>query len=309
MQEQDLEVTEMELENQVLGNVDNLELQIKQEQSEYKKELTSTFLNEVKEFTEACFMLPKAKRENFITREKLKLNLYKMIRKQKKFKTSENIFNQIRYLAVFDKETNEIGKLIAIDFINQTAQYMTYYDKINNYENRNKAWKDIYLFDYNSIQLEAMFYQYHENHQRELSFTDMCTFLETKDFIKTKINYSEKIVHRNDEYGIELNKAEEHPIIKQIIIEYKIPESSIKKNKKRLLRINPENFEIIDDFASVKEAAEILNISASTISNVLCQGDSAKIYTEAGNFKWQYSDKLNKKYGNISEEINLKFNK
>ena len=66
---------------------------------------------------------------------------------------------------------------------------------------------------------------------------------------------------------------------------------------------------ILGDFGSVKTAAEQLNISASTISNVLCQGNSASKYKEAGGFRWQYSDRSNDKYGNISNEINEEFNK
>lgn len=280
-------------------NLDNLELQIKQEQGEYKKGLPQSFIQLASEFVEMCFMLPKSKRENFITREKLKLNLYKLIRSQKKFKTPENIFGEIRYLAVYDKETNEIGKLLSLDIVNQTAEYITYYDRLNDHESRNKHWRDIYLFDYNSPQLESMYHHYHREHQRELTFVEMAHFLEMQNFVKEKNS-----VPHEETFGIELIKAEEHPIMKDIIVEYKIPINSVKHNKKKLLKIEQLTLELLEEFESVKEASDKLSISASTISNVLCQGGSAMQYKEAGGFKWQYSDKVNAKYiGNLSELI------
>ena len=288
---------------------DTLELQIKAEQGEQKKGLSQRFIGEVNEYVEMCFMLPKYKKENFITREKLKLNLYKLIRTQKKFKEPENIFGSIRYLAVYDKATDEIGKLLSIDFINNTAEYVTYYDVLNSLQPRTKHWRDIYLFDYNSQQLGVMYHTYHQAHQRELSYVEMANFLEINDFTRPTVNHSVKIEHPEDEYGIELVNAEEHPVMKEIMIEYKIPESTIKKKKKRLLQLDEDTMKILGDFGSVKTAAEQLNISASTISNVLCQGNSASKYKEAGGFRWQYSDRSNDKYGNISNEINEEFNK
>ena len=193
---------------ELINNYENLELQIKKEQAEYKVDLSQKFVNDVNEFTELCFMLPKNKKENFITREKVKLNLYKLIRSQKKFKDPKNIFGEIRYLAVFDQDTDEIGKLINIDFINQTAEYMTYFDKLNNSITRTKSWKNIYLFDYNSQQLEAMYHHYHASHPRELNYIEMANFLELKEFKKNIVNRAEKIVFDNKEFGIELENAE-----------------------------------------------------------------------------------------------------
>ncbi len=280
-----LETTEI-----TISNLDNIELQIKQEQAELKKGLPANFISEVQDFIEMCFMLPKNKKENFITKEKLKSILYKIIRSQKKFKNPENFFGEIRYLAVFDKEKAEIGKLISLDMLNNTAEFITYYDKMNGYDSRVKHWRDIYLFDYNSPQLEAMYNQYQSQHQRELSFVDMTHFLEMQDFIKSRKT------DKTQDYGIELVKAEEHPVMKTVMLEYKIPENVIKKGKKKLLKLDPITMAILEEFDSVKDASDKLIISASTISNVLCQGGSAIQYREAGGFRWQYSDKPNSKY-------------
>ena len=272
------------------SNYDNLELQIKKEQGEQKKDLLPNFISETNELLDLAFMLPKARKENFITKEKIRLMFFKLIRKQKKFKSPDNIFGEIRYLAVFDKETSEIGKLLSLDMINQTATFLTYYDKLN-YDDggKTKHWRDIYLFDYNSAQFEAMFNYYHKIHMNELSFVDMVRFLELSDFVKVTTTGKE-------DFGKELNKAEEHPVMKEIMIEYKIPEADIKKVKRMLQKLDKATNAVLEEFESVTEAEKALSISASTISNVLCQGGSATKYLEAGGFRWQYSDKPNSKY-------------
>ncbi len=273
----------------VPSNYDNLELQIKKEQGDHRKDLLPNFISETNELLDLAFMLPKARKENFITKEKLRLMFFKLIRKQKKFKNPDNIFGEIRYLAVFDKETNEIGKLLTLDMVNQTATYLTYYDKLNYDDGKVKHWRDIYLFDYNSAQLEAMYNYYHRIHRDELSFVDMVRFLELDDFVKETSRGIE-------DFGKELGKAEEHPVMKDIMIEYKIPENEIKKVKRMLQKLDKLTNELIEEFESVTDAEKVLSISASTISNVLCQGGSATKYLEAGGFRWQYSDKPNAKY-------------
>lgn len=288
---QELEQTEL-IEKKNFGqvNYDNLELQLKKEQAEYKKGLSHNFILEVNEFLENCFLTPKNKKENFITREKLALNLYKLIRKQKRFKTPQNIFGEIQYLAVYDKETNDICKLININFIERTVEFISYHDRQNDYTNKTKHFRDIYLFDYNSPQMDAMYNHHIRAHNRGLSFIDMVHFLERNDF--TKIDE----VEFPKGFGVEVAKAEETPIIKEVMLEYKIPENQIVKQKRRLQKLDATTLSLIEDFASVKEAEEKTKISASTISNVLCQGTSAVKYIEAGGFKWQYSNEPNLKY-------------
>lgn len=269
---------------------DNVELQIKKEQVDCRKDLMPNFISETNELLDFAFMLPKARKENFVTKEKLRLMFFKLIRKQKKFKSPENIFGEIRYLAVFDKETKEIGKLMYLDMQSQTATFLTYYDRLNgNDEGKTKHWRDIYLFDYNSPQLDVMFNDYHKIHMNELSFVEMVYFLELNDYIKVRATGKE-------DFGKELAKAEEHPIMRKVMIEYKIPENEIKKVKKVLQKLDQKTMQVLEEFESVKDAEAKIKTSASTISNVLCGGFSARNYMEAGNFRWQYSTEPNKKY-------------
>jgi hypothetical protein len=141
--------------------------------------------------------------------------------------------------------------------------------------------------------LEVMHNQYRRNHEYGgLSYMDMYNFLSKKDY---KIERAVAPVNSKS-YGVELVKAEESPVIQQIIADYGIPEDEIKKPKKKLYRLHIDTLEVLEEYESVKEASEKLGISASTISNVLCQGKSAAKYLEAGNSKWAYSDQPNMKY-------------
>lgn len=274
------------------NHLENLELQIKREQEPLKRELKPYILDELRSIIENCFMMPKAKKENFITREKIVLDLLKTFQKQKKFKPSENIFSNIRYLAVYDTADNQIGKIVDIHLMEQTVEYFTYSDYINKRPNRVKAFSEVNLFDYNSMAFEVMQQQYRKFNEHGLSYAEMYSFLSKKDY-KVEKNATPPTTKS---YGVELMKAEESPVIQQIIAEYGIPEDEIKKPKKKLYQLDINTLEVVAEHDSVKEAAEKLGISASTISNVLCQGKSAQKYLEAGNFKWQYSDQPNLKY-------------
>jgi len=84
--------------------------------------------------------------------------------------------------------------------------------------------------------------------------------------------------------------------MKEVMIEYSIPVEIVKKPKKKLLKMDKHSMEVLEEFDSVKDASEKTGISASTISNVICTGFSAKNYLLAGDFRWQYSSEPNKKY-------------
>lgn len=276
-------------ENMTSVQYNMLELEIKKEQAVDKKELSTNFNVELKEWLELAYMLPKDKKENFITREKLTSMMLKLIRSEKKFKNPKNIFDEIRYLAVFDKENSDIGKLMNIDISNKTAEYLTYFDKMNGYDSKSKHWRDIYLFDYNSPQLEVMYREYAGKNQRGLSFTEMTHYLEQTDYIKQQDGFKKG-------YGVELVEATKHPVMKKVMIEYKIPAEIIKKPKRILQQLHPITLEVVMEFESVTMAEKQTGISDSTISNVLCQGYSARKYDTAGSFKWRYSTEINSKY-------------
>ena len=121
-----------------------------------------------------------------------------------------------------------------------------------------------------------------------LSFVEMVYFLEEKDYYK-------EIKPFIKNYGIELEKSEEHPVIKDLIEEFDISKDIVSLDKIRLNQLDI-NMKVVASFDSVRDANEKTGISSSTISNVLCEGKSALKYTKAGGFFWTWSNKMNIKY-------------
>ena len=275
---------------------ENIELQLKKEQAEFKTDVPQSFLLEMREIIEFAFLTPKQKKECFITREKTLTKLLQLWqRNKKKFSASNNMFSNVRYLAVFDPETKEVGKINSLNLLDQTIEFHTYSDKINGRLNRIKSFKDLSLFDYNTLQLGVVYKDYVSgNGANALSYIDMYQFLNNKHFVTKEVTRDEIDLVKG--YGIEITHAEEHPVMKQVMLEYQIPEEIVAKPKRKLHKLDPNTMDILEEFESVKSAAETLNISASTISNVLCQGGSALNYLEAGGFRWQYSNIANAKY-------------
>jgi hypothetical protein len=276
---------------------DNLELQIKKEAAILKTNLSQNFLIELRNLVKTCMLVPKDKKEQGVTEEKLNLNFLKLFKSQKKFQDSDNTLSNIRYLAVFDKETLDIGKIVSANFIDLTFEYYTYHDKHNKLPNKVKKWSDVKTFDYNTLQLDYIYDLYKHGPNASLSYIEMQSFLSGKEFknkteIKKELNYYTG-------FGTLLEDANEHPIIIECKKDYDISSDLISVPKRKLQKLDPITLEILESFISYKEAKELTNISASSIANVLCKGIAAINYTEAGGFKWKWSDELNMKYDPI----------
>ena len=130
---------------------------IKREQVQVKKEFTSSFLNKIEDWFTRCYLNDKEKREFFVTKERLTLDLLKILQSQKKFKDSELIQNQVCSLAVFDKESNLLGKIVAFDLINNTVSYITMASVNNSEPILLKKLNEIDLFDPHSLQMEVYY--------------------------------------------------------------------------------------------------------------------------------------------------------
>lgn len=283
-------------------NFEDISLKIKKQQEIVKKDMKPNFVSQLREILDLCFMMPKSRKEHFITKDKLSLNILKLVQSQKKFKPSENVFNQIRYLSAFDLERQLVGKIINIDLINCKVEFITLSDVINNQPHTIKSFSEVHLFDYNSISMEY-YYAQQKNYFGDISYLELYNFLSGSEFKRMKSNINAIAPEEDNEevneqiYGTEVTNTENHPVMLEIAQEYDLPTEQIKKEKKKLHKLDSVTMEVLETFNSVKEASDILGISASTISNVLCQGKSAMKYTEAGTFKWEYSDVINSKYG------------
>lgn len=277
------------------NNYENIELDIRKECTELKIEFGPKIISELSQICNYFLLSPKSKKENGIIKEKMMKDILVLLKSNKQFKSSENIFANIRYLAVYDTATREIGKVVSIDPINLELTYYTYIDGLNKKPHRVKKWSELMIFDYNSFaQMEVIQRLYTNDNQKGLTYLENYCFLAGKGF-QTKSTINEQL-DLNKGYGVELSPTEIHPIIKQVMVEYKIPTNAIIKPKRQLHKLDSETLEILEVYDSVTDAFLATGISSSTISNVLCAGASAEQYEKAGGFKWEYSTIPNVKY-------------
>lgn len=281
------------------SDYDNIELQIKKDQAVLKKGLDGNFLKELNDLVKLGMMIPKDKKEQGVTEEQLKLEFLKLFLKQKQFKNSDRLLNNNQYLAIYNKLTGDVGRVVSLNIIDKTITYHTYYNKSNNTDSV-IDWKDVLLFDYNTIQMETIFDLYKRGQNASLSFMELYAFLSDKEF-RTKIAIKKDFNFSNG-FGAFIQNASEHPMIKKVILERNIPKEEITRDKRKLQKLDVNTLELIEDFVSVREATEITGISSSTISNVTCKGPAAAKYLEAGGFKWQWSNEPNYKYKKIISE-------
>lgn len=279
----------------------NIELQIKKDQGFLKEGLSPNFLMELNMLVKLAMMIPKDKKEQGVTEEQLKLELLKLFLKQKQFKGSERIMNNNQYLALFDKKTEEVGKIVTIDVMAKTFDYFTYDDKINNRPLQTKSWSEVLVFDYNSVQMDVIFESYKRGQQAQLSFLELYAFLSDKEFRSRTTMKKDFAISKG--FGELMANAAEHPMMQKVILERNIPKEEVVREKRKLQKLDTKSLEVIEQYNSVREANELTGISASTISNVTCQGPKAAKYLEAGGFKWQWSNDPNTKYFKI--RINL----
>lgn len=272
--------------------LDNAALQIKEQQKELKEDVSNTFLNELRKFVDYSFMPPKDKKENFITREKMILELLKLYKSQKyQFREPRNTFDVLRFTAVYDKDTHDIGRIVWIDSYNKKVVFFTYYDMLNKRPAQEKDWKDVLLFDYNSIQFEALYKTYKFNNPNGLDKLKMQEFLMAEQH--------DNIVFHTPQpgFGMEYRDATQTPVMQMIIEDHAIPQDVLKpKPKRRLLQLDSKTLEIVASFASVKEAGLAIGMKQNSIQNVICQGGSASKYLDAYGYKWSWSNEPNPKY-------------
>lgn len=277
------------------NNYDNIELQIRKDCTEGKIALGPKIISQLSTICNYCLLSPRAKKENAIIKEKMMKDLLTLIQSSKPFKSSDNIFANMRYLAVYDTITHEVGKIVSIDPVNLALSFYTYHDGLNKRNLRTKKWSELMIFDYNCFeQMEVIQKTYVDNNPKGLTYLENYCFLAGKGF-QTKSEIKEQL-DLDKGYGVELEANVIHPVIQEVMIEYKIPENIIVKSKKLLHKLDAETLEILEIFDSVTEAFEATGISSSTISNVLCAGASAQKYEKAGGFKWEYSTIPNLKY-------------
>jgi len=176
---------------------------IKREQVNYKKDFSNSFLNKLEEWFDRCYLNDKDKKEFFVTKEKLTLELLKLLQTQKKFKDSELIQNQICSVAVFDRESNLIGKVISINLIDNTVNFITMASLNSKEEVVVKKLSEVDMFDPYSIKMET-YYKVQKTYYDAFNYKDTFTLLTGKE--KKNENKSNDFNYFSLGRGIELDK-------------------------------------------------------------------------------------------------------
>lgn len=128
------------------------ELYARSEKSVLKQMWSNSFLNELELILEKCFLKPKNKKEHFITREKLEVEIIKLLQTQKKFITKDGFKQVCAVQAAFDKIENAVAKILSIDFVAKTIQLSTIHNK-----NVTRHLDEVMFFDVYSLEFLVAF--------------------------------------------------------------------------------------------------------------------------------------------------------
>lgn len=175
------------------------------EKNNLRKEFSSSFLKKLDDWFKTCYMNDVEKKEFFVTKEKLSLELLKLLQSQKKFKDSELLQNQICSVAVFDPQTNLLGRVISFNLEEKTVEFITMPYAIQNDPTGKviKKLNEIELFDPFSLTME-IYYKKQKTYYDGFNYKDTFTMLTgiEKKATETEQQYNYLSVGR----GIPLDK-------------------------------------------------------------------------------------------------------
>jgi len=161
---------------------------LKRDQSVFKRDFNTKFLIELEEILIKCFAPTKRKKEHFITKEKLTLDFLKLLQTQKRFKPCNSTHQQLLDMAIFDTVDNIIGKIVQINCQNRIVEIITLPIFRNKQNNVYRSFSEVVFFDYYSIQMLEFYKQQHIYYQ-DYSYSDVFAFLCAKN---KDNNYLEK---------------------------------------------------------------------------------------------------------------------
>lgn len=150
--------------------------QIKTEQRHYKTFFTSKILNSLKEILDQCFLSNKDKKEHLITREKLVLELLKLLQSQKKFKDTGAIQLDLISTSVLDKETQVCGRILSIDILNREVEFISLYHLREKKKSIIKKFTDVEFFDPHAMAMDY-YYRLQRSKHDTFSYADTFAFL------------------------------------------------------------------------------------------------------------------------------------
>lgn len=117
------------------------------------------FIDKLKQIVSDCFSSLKDKKRNHINEQKTLGLLLETFRSLKCFKSTDNIFSNLKSLGAYHKKKDTFIKIISIDLIENCIEG---YD----FTNGNRVilqFRDLILFDSDSIQFDVIYKQYLDN--------------------------------------------------------------------------------------------------------------------------------------------------
>lgn len=145
------------------------------EKRDLKKGWTTSFLNELDILLEKCFLMPKKKKEHFITKERLEVDIIRLLQSQKQFTSLKNVKEDLKALAVFDKADNFIGRIHRIDLLNETVEFENMYLQM-----KIKPFNELAFFNYYSIET-VVYFDKQKLHCDKFTYKDTYRFLMSED--------------------------------------------------------------------------------------------------------------------------------
>lgn len=130
--------------------VENME--IRKEKAILKKKWTNSFLNELEIILEKCFTKHKTKKEHFITKDKIELEIIKLLQSQKKYLDNDTFKQLLISQCVFCTKENAVARIVKIDFQKKEIEAYSIFEK---YITRH--FDEVIFFDVYSIQAIAIF--------------------------------------------------------------------------------------------------------------------------------------------------------
>ena len=148
-----------------------MEEQLLKEKRELKKDWSNKFLNELDIILEKCFLMPKKKKEHFITKERLEVDIIRLLQSQNGFNATKNFKEELENIAVFDIKENVVCRVLNLNILNKTVE-------IENIHLTRKllTFNEVRFFNFKTIECVVMF-------DKQKIFSDKFSYQDTYRFL------------------------------------------------------------------------------------------------------------------------------
>lgn len=148
-----------------------MEENLLKEKRDLKKGWSNKFLNELEILLEKCFLIPKKKKEHFITKERLEVDIIKLLQSQKSFGQIKDFKEEIKNMGAFDLKENVVARIVSLNILNQTVE-------IENIHLLRKivSFDEVKFFNFKTLELVAFF-------DKQKIYCDKFTYKDTYRFL------------------------------------------------------------------------------------------------------------------------------